>query len=57
MKCKLERLPDISEEEIKDIKNKVLNKDVDIVFLIDATGSMGSEIAAAKDMFLKSLKN
>ena len=53
MKCKLERLPDISEEENKDIKNKVLNKDVDIVFLIDATGSMGGEIAAAKDNVFK----
>ena len=53
MKCKFERLPDISEEENKDIKNKVLNKDVDIVFLIDATGSMGGEIAAAKDNVLK----
>ena len=28
--------------------NKNLNKDVDIVYVIDATGSMGYEINAAK---------
>ena len=49
-KFKFEKLPDISEEETKNTKKiKMLNKDVDIVYLIDATGSMGAEIKAAKD--------
>ena len=52
-KCKLERLPEIIEEEKIDIKNKILNKNVDIVYLIDATASMGSEIKAAKDNVIK----
>jgi len=48
-KCIFERLPDISEEEKQDKKyNKILNKDVDIVYVIDATGSMTYEIDAAK---------
>ena len=52
--CKLEILPDISEEENQDTKiNKILNKEVDIVYLIDGTGSMGSEINAARDYVIK----
>jgi len=52
-KCIMERLPDINEDENKDIKNKIVNKDVDIVYLIDATGSMGAEITAAKENVIK----
>ena len=49
-KCKFERLPDISDEE-KQYKqyNKIQSKEVDIVYLIDATGSMSAEINAAKE--------
>ena len=49
-KCKFERLPDISEQE-KQYKqyNKIQSKEVDIVYLIDATGSMSAEINAAKE--------
>jgi len=53
-KCKFEILPDISEEENQDTKiNKILNKEVDIVYLIDGTGSMGREINAARDYVIK----
>ena len=48
------------EEENKGT-NKIFNKNVDIVYLIDATGSMGAEIKAAKenviDIFNKLKKN
>ena len=48
-KFKLEILPDIIEEENQNSKiNKNLQKEVDIVYLIDATGSMGYEINATK---------
>ena len=61
MKCNLEILPDISDEEKQSIKiNRILNKEVDIVYLIDATGSMGYEINAAKEYCIhifKELKN
>ena len=33
--------------------NKIYNKNVDIVYLIDATGSMGAEIKAAKENVIK----
>ena len=56
MKCKFEKLPDISEEKDKIIKaNK--NKDVDIVYLIDGTGSMSGEITAAKVNVIKIFEN
>ena len=47
--CEFEMLPDIAKEKDKLISNK----DVDIVYLIDATGSMGREIRAAKDNVIK----
>ncbi len=47
--CEFEKLPDIAKEKDKLISNK----DVDIVYLIDATGSMGHEIIAAKDNVIK----
>ena len=56
MKCKLERLPEIKEDVKIDIKNNILNKDIDIVYLIDATYSMGSEIIAAKENVIKIFK-
>ena len=34
-------------------KNEILNKDVDIVYLIDETGSMGAEIKATKKNIIK----
>ena len=53
-KCKFEILPDISEEENQDTKiNNILNKEVDIVYLIDATGSMGYEINAAREYVIQ----
>ena len=54
-KCKFERLPDIDEEEKQDRKKikKKKKLDVDIVFVIDATGSMGREIYAAKNYIFK----
>ena len=47
--CEFEKLPDIAKEKDKLISNK----DVDIVYLIDATGSMGHEIRAAKENVIK----
>ena len=59
-KCIFEKLPDISEEEEKDKKirqyNKNYNKEADISFVIDGTGSMGREIRAAKDYVIKIFK-
>lgn len=53
MKCKLEKIQDIMkmEKEVEKKDSKKINepKIVDIVYLIDATGSMGYEITAAKD--------
>ena len=52
--CKFEILPEIIEEEkiySKIIKN--INKEVDITYLIDATGSMYGEIKAANDHVMK----
>ena len=43
----VERLPD---------KEEVLNKDVDIVYMIDATGGTGFEIKAARDYVFKIFK-
>ena len=34
-------------------KNEILNKDVDIVYLIDETGSMGAEIKVTKENIIK----
>jgi len=50
-KCKFERIPYISEEEKQDEQDKKYKilKDVDIVYIIDATGSMDYEINAAKE--------
>ena len=57
MKCNLEILPDISEEDNQNTKiNIILNKEVDIVYLIDATGSMGKEINAAKEYVIQIFK-
>jgi len=57
MKCKLEKIQDIIEKEKeiekKEIKKTNQPKNVDIVYLIDATGSMGHEIRAAKDNAIK----
>ena len=48
-KCRFEMLPEIADEDFKNIKNvNISNKEVDILYLIDATGSMGDEINAAK---------
>jgi energy-coupling factor transporter ATP-binding protein EcfA2 len=46
-----EILPEIEKEEIQEDKNnkKIINKVVDIVYLIDATGSMSYEINAATE--------
>ena len=47
-KFRFEMLPEIVEEDYQNIKNiKILKKQVDILYLIDATGSMGDEINAA----------
>ena len=49
-KCKFEMLPEITEDEKQNTKNnKNINNEVDIIYLIDATGSMGGEIKAAND--------
>ena len=53
-KCKIEKLPDISEEKNQHIN---LNKEVDIVYLIDGTGSMRREIKAAKDYVIQIFKD
>ena len=54
-KFKLEILPDISED--KNTKyDAILNKYVDIVYLIDATGSMGYEIKAVKEYVIQIFK-
>ena len=48
-KFRFEMLPEIAEEDYQNIKNiKISNKEVDILYLVDATGSMGNEINAAK---------
>ena len=53
-RCKFEILPDVIEDEKNDQKIiKTINKNVDIVYLIDATGSMGREINAANDYVIK----
>ena len=44
------------EEENKET-SKIFNKNVDIVYLIDATGSMGAEIKAAKENVIKIFNN
>ena len=56
-KCIFERIPDISKDE-KNKKgiNKIDNKEVDIVYVIDATGSMRREIKAAEDYVIKIFK-
>ena len=57
-KFKLEKLPDINKEEDKGKKNSEnLKKDVDIVYLIDATGSMDYEINAAKENVISIFEN
>jgi hypothetical protein len=56
LKFKFERLPDVTDEEKKEIKKKIKNKDVDIVYLIDATGSMGPEITAARENVIEIFK-
>jgi hypothetical protein len=57
-KYKLEILPDtISDEPNQDKNNINLNKEVYIVYLIDATGSMGKEINAAKEYVIKILND
>ena len=50
--CQFEKLPDIAKEKDKAISNR----DVDIVYLIDATGSMGHEIIAAKENVVQIFK-
>ena len=57
-KFKLEKLPDINKEEDKEKKNiEKFKKDVDIVYLIDATRSMGYEINAAKENVISIFDN
>ena len=61
-KFKFDNLPDINKEEDKEKKIfEKRKKEVDIVYLIDATGSMGFEINAAKenviDIFQQLKKN
>jgi len=50
-KFNFEILPEIDKEENQENKknNKIINKVVDIVYLIDATGSMNYEIKAARE--------
>ena len=56
-KFKLVKLPDINKEEDKGIKFIEKPKtDVDIVYLIDATGSMGKEINASKENVISILE-
>ena len=53
-KCRFEKLPDISKEVNEETNNnEPKQKDVDICYLIDATGSMGREINAAKNYVIK----
>ena len=55
-KFKLEILPDTIPDEPNQDKNNInLSKEVDIVYLIDATGSMGREIKAVKEYVIKIL--
>ena len=50
----MEKLPNIEKVEYKGKKiNKKSTKDVDIVYLIDGTGSMRPEITAAKENVIK----
>ena len=57
MKSNLEILPDISEEDNQNTKiNIILNKEVDIVYLIDTTVSMGKEINEAKVYVIQRIK-
>ena len=57
-KCKLEKLRNIKEKINEDIINsKLKEKEVDICYLIDATGSMGREIKAANDYVIQIFKD
>jgi len=56
-KCKFEKLPDISKEVNEGIqKAEIKIQDVDICYLIDATGSMGREINAANEYVIQIFK-
>ena len=46
---------DIWREEEWDFKEEKINKDFDIIYLIDATGSMGEQIKAAKNQVINIL--
>ena len=50
-KFSLEILPDITEENYQNIKN-ITKNEVDILYLVDATGSMGKEIKAVNDYII-----
>ena len=50
-KCKYEVLPKVADDENQEAKAEAkINKEVDIIYLIDATGSMNKEINAAKEL-------
>ena len=53
-KCRFEKLPDISKEIDEELNiNEHKQREVDICYLIDATGSMGREINAANEYVIK----
>ena len=53
-KCRFEKLPDISKEINEELNNNEhKQREVDICYLIDATGSMGREINAANEYVIK----
>ena len=53
-KCRFEKLPDISKEINEELNKKEhAQREVDICYLIDATGSMGREIKAANEYVIK----
>ena len=53
-KCRFEKLPDISKEINEELNKKEhAQREVDICYLIDATGSMGREINAANEYVIK----
>jgi len=52
-KCRFEKLPDISKEIDLELNNEPKQREIDICYLIDATGSMGREIKASNEYVIK----
>ena len=52
-KCRFEKLPNISKEINLEMNNEPKQREVDICYLIDATGSMGREINACNEYVIK----